>query len=64
MLDYPNIPQTGTSMSITFSMSSQLWIDVKITEELKKFVVASCRVHRGRKYNYIQLYEKDQAANN
>jgi hypothetical protein len=52
----------GSSMSITFSMSSQLWIDVKITEELKKFVIASCRVNRGRKYNYIQLYEKEQAS--
>ena len=52
----------GSSMSITFGMSSQLWIDVHITEELKKFIVASCRVNRGMKYNYIQLYEKDQAA--
>ena len=49
----------GSSMSITFSMSSQLWIDVNITEEMKKFVVGSCTVNRGRKYNYIQLYEKD-----
>ena len=49
----------GSSMSITFSMSSQLWIDVNITEDIKKFIVGSCRVNRGRKYNYIQLYEKD-----
>jgi hypothetical protein len=49
----------GSSMSITFSMSSQLWIDVTITKEMKKFVVGSCRVNRGRKYNYIQLHEKD-----
>ena len=52
----------GSSMSITFSMSSQLWVDVKITEEMKKFIVGSCRVNRGRKYNYIQLYEKDCSA--
>jgi len=49
----------GSRMSITFSMSSQLWIDIKLTEEMKKFVVASCRVNRGRKYTYIQLYEKE-----
>jgi hypothetical protein len=49
----------GSSMSITFSMSSQLWIDVNITEEMKKFIVGSCTVNRGRKYNYIQLYEKE-----
>ena len=52
----------GSSMSITFSMSSQLWINVNITEDMKKFVVGSCRVNRGRKYNYIQLYEKDCSA--
>ena len=49
----------GSSMSITFSMSSQLWIDVNVTEEMKQFVVGSCRVNRGRKYNYIQLYERE-----
>ena len=49
----------GSSMSITFSMSSQLWIDVNITEEMKSFIVGSCRINRGRKYNYIQLYERD-----
>lgn len=50
----------GSSMSITFSMSSQLWIDVNITEEMKKFVVGSCRADRGRKYNYIDIYEMDK----
>ena len=48
----------GSSMSITFSMSSQLWIDVNITDDMKKFIVGSCRVNRGRKVNYIDLYEK------
>jgi hypothetical protein len=47
----------GSSMSITFSMSSQLWINVNITEDIKKYIVGSCIVNRGRKYNYIQLYE-------
>ena len=47
----------GSRMSITFSMSSQLWIDINITEELKQFIVSSCHVNRGRKFNYIQLYD-------
>jgi hypothetical protein len=47
----------GSSMSITFSMSSQLWLDIKITDEMKKFIVGSCQVNKGRKYNYIQLCE-------
>ncbi len=46
----------GSSMSITFSMSSQLWIDLHITDEMKTFILSSCRVPRGRKYNYIQLF--------
>jgi hypothetical protein len=52
----------GSSMSITFSMSSQLWMDIHVTEEMKKWLVGSCRVTRGRKYNYIQLYERDCAS--
>ena len=28
------------SMSITFSMSSQLWVNIKVTEEMKQFIVA------------------------
>lgn len=47
----------GSSMSITFSMSSQLWIDINITDEVKKFIISSCKVNTGKKYNYIQLYE-------
>jgi len=49
----------GSSMSISFSMSSQLWINLNITEEMKMFIVGSCIVNIGKKYNYIQLYEKD-----
>ena len=51
----------GSSMSITFSMSSQLWIDLHITEEMKQFIIGSCRVNIGRKYNYIQLYENNSS---
>jgi hypothetical protein len=47
----------GSSMSITFSMSSQLWLDIAITDEMKQFIIGSTRVQRGKKYNYIQLYE-------
>lgn len=48
----------GSRMSITFSMSSQLWLDITITDEMKQFVIASCTVNKGRKLNYIQLYNK------
>jgi hypothetical protein len=48
----------GSSMSITFSMSSQLWMKFHVTEEMKKYIVGSCRVNVGRKYNYIQLFER------
>lgn len=46
----------GSRMSITFSMSSQLWLDIVITDEMKQFVIASRTVNKGRKLNYIQLY--------
>jgi len=32
--------EVEASMSISFSMSSQLWIQLKVTEELKQFIVA------------------------
>ena len=48
----------GSSMFIIFSMSSQLWMRVHITEEMKKYIVGSCRVDIGRKYNYIELFER------
>ena len=48
----------GSSMSITFSMSSQLWINLHITEQMKQYIVGSCRADIGRKYNYIDLFER------
>lgn len=48
----------GCKMSITFSMSSQLWIYIKMTEEIKKFIVASATVENKPKYNYIDLFDK------
>lgn len=47
----------GSSMSITFSMSSQLWIDVNITDDIRKFIIGTCSINIGRKYDYIQLYD-------
>jgi len=48
----------GSSMSISFSMSSQLWINLSITDDIKKYIVGTTTVKIGRKYNYIDLYEK------
>jgi len=47
----------GSSMAITFSMSSQLWIDVLITEEIKKYIVGSCNANKETRINYMQLYD-------
>jgi len=47
----------GSSMSCTFSMSSQLWMEVAVTDELKKYMVSSCEVAIGRSMNYIQLWD-------
>lgn len=46
----------GSKMSITFSMSSQLWLSVAVTEELKTFIVGSCSVSKKTKLNYLQIY--------
>jgi len=48
----------GSSMSITFSMSSQLWMHIEMTEEIKKFIVASAVAEKKTKYNYIDLLDK------
>lgn len=47
----------GSKMSITFSMSSQLWLSVAVTEELKTFIVGSCVVSKKTKLNYLQIYD-------
>ena len=49
----------GSSMSITFSMSSQLWLDIFITDDMKKFIISSCTINKGRTLNYIDLYVKE-----
>ncbi len=52
----------GSMMKITFSMSSQLWITVIVTEDMAQFVIGSCRVKVGKKYSYITLYEKESSS--
>jgi len=49
----------GSKMRITFSMSSQLWITIKATPELKKYIVSSCTVNNKTKteLDYFQMYE-------
>ena len=48
----------GCSMIIQFSMSSQLWIHVEVTEELSQFIIAKSPSYlKEKKYNYIQLYK-------
>jgi hypothetical protein len=52
--------ETGDSMSITFSMSSQLWIQVKVTEELKHFIIASATYYGEHpQIDYITLAKKE-----
>lgn len=45
----------GCQMKIYFSMSCQLWIHVKMTEELRKFIVASAVVENEQKQDFIDL---------
>jgi len=45
----------GCKMSITFSMSSQLWIHIEMTNEIKEFIVATATASKTPKLNYIQL---------
>jgi hypothetical protein len=48
----------GCKMSITFSMSSQLWIHIEMREEVKQFIIARTTVKNKPKYNYINLLDK------
>lgn len=47
----------GSSMSITFNMSSQLWLNIHITEDMKQFIMGSVTVKLGRTLNYINIYD-------
>ena len=48
----------GCRMDITFSMSSQLWIYLVMTEEIRQFIISSSEVSTKPKYNYIDLLDK------
>jgi hypothetical protein len=47
----------GSKMEINFSMSSQLWISLSVTDEIKKFIIASTIVNNIPKFNYNQLFD-------
>ena len=47
----------GCKMSITFSMSSQLWIHIEMTEDIKQFIIESTTINTNPLYNYIQLVD-------
>jgi hypothetical protein len=48
----------GCHMSITFSMSSQLWIHVEMTDDIKKFIIASCLPVKNKPiYNYMDIVD-------
>jgi len=44
-------------MSITFSMSSQLWIHINM-DEIKKFIIANAITKNIIEYDYIGLCDK------
>jgi len=48
----------GCKMTISFSMSSQLWIHIEMTDDIKKFIVSSTTSSNVPKYNYIDLLTK------
>ena len=51
-------PINGSSMSITFSMSSQLWISISITDEMKQnYIVATAEAKKQTIMDYVQLAE-------
>ena len=52
-LAHPN----GSSMSISFGMSSQLWMYVNVTDEFRQFLISSTQASKACKYNYLQLFD-------
>ena len=39
-------------------MSSQLWIHIEMTEDIKKFILASATAENKPKFNYIELLDR------
>jgi len=51
-------PINGSSMSITFSLSSQLWLSISLTEEMRQtYIVATTQVKKQTIMDYVQLSE-------
>jgi len=48
----------GCKMTVTFSMSSQLWIHIDLNEEIKNFIIASSSANKTPLYNYIEIADK------
>jgi hypothetical protein len=48
----------GCSMRITFSMSSQLWIEIEMIEDIKKYIISSISICNNPVYNYIDIVDK------
>lgn len=48
----------GSYMKIIFSMSSQLWIHLKITSEIKKYIIASTTIKKMNSFDFITLFDK------
>lgn len=46
----------GCTMTITFSMSSQLWMKIKLTPDLKQYIIASSKCKKEKKVDYIDVY--------
>jgi hypothetical protein len=47
----------GSNMSVSFSMSSQLWINVAVTEELKQYIVGTVTTTQKQTFDYLQLFD-------
>ena len=54
----------GSKMSISLSMSSQLWIDVELTAEIKQFLVCSHKNRNRSEFDYFQLNKIYEKVNN
>jgi hypothetical protein len=48
----------GSSMSVIFSMSSQLWVDIEMSDEIRSYIIASAEVDKKPEYNYISIIDK------
>lgn len=48
----------GSSMKIVFSMSSQLWLHIEMTNEIKKYIIASITIEKSSQFDFISLFEK------